>query len=1559
MSAQASFPTSHHQQIAQRLPDWLKACSAEQRQAWRLQSERSLKASEQARQALAGWLNPWDFARPLLAQALRDAGLPVGLSLEHSTLLHIERSARAGSDRPGAVLRTQRRSLLQAALQNFARDERFDAGSQLLDAQGNALAMPPEQFARLCRGLDLGAGYQHHLNTVFAPPQADHLHVVLFNAQQQALRLHVLQARLEVRISEAEYLAMEAGLALRGDRHFSVSRLSMWNLPLDQVLMFEVQALDADGLRPCLVYLPGDPLGPLQRYASRREWQRAWRRRLQQVDRSQAPLGSAGPVPQRPFQQLLSGLVRVRDRAAFAHELQVRFNRLEWREGTWQPVNSEGASLHLIPSALASSAVLYQTVLERHLYRVREDAEAIAMPTAQVDARLRWQHIEAWLEIGFDLLNVAGLFVPVLGTVLMPVAAGQLLAQVYEGIQDWRAGDYQRAQAHLFGVLENLAQVTLLGVTQHLRVPQLDAHIGFTERFEQVRLNDGRQVLWNNDLSAYRSRIELPEGLQANDQGQYRLGARTYVHMDGELYEQAFDRAHGQWRLVHPERSGAYRPPMQYHGEGGWGYAHESPLLFARNQLLSALGEAASGLDQAERDRALRCSGVAEQVVRRCLVERRPMPSLLTDLLARIRLDRQLSELPERIEQGALLDASLDYSQMLITELPGWPQDAVLQVFKHDDLSGARVEYGHGRMITTRVAVSRSELLQGQLAPRLVAQLDETRLRGLLGGTLPASPAERIKALRQLLADYCRVNRQRLFEALYGRDEPLAHPLSGPLQRDFPGLPRRLALELVDQARQAEREQLQAGRVPLRLAEEARLYLRQVRISRALQGLYDRRGPSADSRQLLQATLPRVPGWSSMPSREPLEQALLGMPAPGVSAQEVESLRAKAIEQALIDPQATAQALGMAPRNGRFTSPLRLADGRVGYPLSGRQAGAIPRSPINLMRRFRALYPSLDEPRARAMLRALGDDELAVAQVLADREQELLTLLQQLAQWANEPWVNTLSEGWAIPAHNTDRHAFVQALEACWRREAPRAFAADGREIGLRLEVDGLRLDTLPTLSADFSHVGALSIRGARLQELSSGFLAAFPNLRWIDLGRNQFRTLPAALENRSSVTRLILQNNRVTWDDDLNTRLRTLSGLKVLDLSNNPLAVPPDVSGLHQLFSLDLSATAIDRWPTGALQLQALEHLNLAGNDLRQVPQAVIAAEPQWQEQVLRINRGTRLNFNPWSAESLNALHDYAEQHHISFGLGMRPAAQAALPAPAGVQPWLRGDAPVISGDATALWQHLRQEPGHEALFRLLDELRSSADYLRAYDYLKSRVWRVLDAAGEHGALRDQLFELAAHDRTCADGASLFFNRLEISVLVHQAELTAAAGDAEFELVSLARNLERLDQVDVLAAQEIAARKRAGRMPDEAQVYLAFRVELAQRLELPAQPRGMRHRPTAGVSATLLDQAAGKVLAREKSSSQMLAALIKREFWVDYLKRKEREQFDQVNAPFHQRQDHLDEKYPSPNPYQPNPVHVDKTLDNAKRRSKAERKLIEALSDGALRKARKRWAAV
>jgi hypothetical protein len=115
--------------------------------------------------------------------------------------------------------------------------------------------------------------------------------------------------------------------------------------------------------------------------------------------------------------------------------------------------------------------------------------------------------------------------------------------------------------------------------------------------------------------------------------------------------------------------------------------------------------------------------------------------------------------------------------------------------------------------------------------------------------------------------------------------------------------------------------------------------------------------------------------------------------------------------------------------------------------------------------------------------------------------------------------------------------------------------------------------------------------------------------------------------------------------------------------------------------------------------------------------------------------------------------------------------------------------------------------------------------------------------------------------------------------------------------LLQLGRGLFRLDKLNQIAQDHV------GKNPtvDPLEVNLAFRIGLADQLDLPGQPRNMRFSVLAKVSQADLERARNMVDTAELSS-EWLRFMLRQPFWCDYLQRTFPRQFASINEVFPDR---------------------------------------------------------
>ncbi len=231
--------------------------------------------------------------------------------------------------------------------------------------------------------------------------------------------------------------------------------------------------------------------------------------------------------------------------------------------------------------------------------------------------------------------------------------------------------------------------------------------------------------------------------------------------------------------------------------------------------------------------------------------------------------------------------------------------------------------------------------------------------------------------------------------------------------------------------------------------------------------------------------------------------------------------------------------------------------------------------------------------------------------------------------------------------------------------------------------------------------------------------------------------------------------------------------------------------------------------------------------------------------------------------------------------------------------QPWLDGLTTTEQQARRDVWLRLASDDieASEAFFKVLADLRQSADYLRDNGAhrpaLRERVWRMVKAAEQDSVLRKRLFLLAnravnttgplIEADTCEDGMTVTFDDMGLDVLLHEAQ-SLPLEEREAPLLRLARGKVRLAQVKQSAHQLIESRKARHETVHEAEIHLAMRIGLADRLELPWQARSMLYTDEANVDKHLLEQTSQAVLAEERLPGELARRLLEQPFWEQYL---------------------------------------------------------------------------
>ncbi|HBM64100.1 MAG TPA: hypothetical protein DD418_10200 [Pseudomonas sp.] len=796
----------------------------------------------------------------------------------------------------------------------------------------------------------------------------------------------------------------------------------------------------------------------------------------------------------------------------------------------------------------------------------------------------------------------------------------------------------------------------------------------------------------------------------------------------------------------------------------------------------------------------------------------------------------------------------------------------------------------------------------------LLDTVTRVRLAGRIGtlvnqlreGGVTADPQllERVMRLPQAagkegaaLADVAWAGRRELLQALYEEQNPDTET-GRLLRQNFASLHRLAADEVLRDASEDDLQFLrETGRVPLLMAEAARLQVARIRMARVYEALCIDTPQNLDLARVVLNLLVHVPGAGGPGWRlydgdasEPLltvegsaqtfdllhRHGLFRLRAPthtvvGERGELFETLAAAyddasqaaigqgqpfvpALRQALTNVafdqrQTVVNLLRLEQPSGSFLAPQRLADGRIGYPMAGgRLWGALGRNrPRALQARLRDLYPAFTDEQIGRWL--ASSDAQARLSVL---EQQYGVLKRHLTQWARSA---------LLSPELAARREFRKGLINCWRCLVPelqgQAALDDGR---FMLTQTISRLRHLPALPAQvgFPHVSILALRAMRVEHVPDEFLRAFPNLRNLEITHCRLTRLPLPLMLAQKLEVLDLSGNQITLDQGQALVLADCRSLVYLNLSDNPLRRAFSVQAMTELNALYLSNTQMPGFPYGLMDAPELHTLNLSDNRISELPEGF------HQSQLWRSGR-VELSGNP-----LEAAYDGVSTWHLleASRVPYRLRFLDALPGE-------RRD------EMAALWAHVESEEQSEEFFNTLSMLTESGAFNRSStaSALAARVFDMLQAMSEHDALRHELFEHAAATG-CQDNATARFADLELRLMIWRTRHGESARRPELALLRLGAGMWRLALLDQLAAEHAY---RVGAGAESIEFALAYRIALRNVLDLPAQPGEMLYAGIPALSHQDLLLVRERVLT--KQTREDIAHYLSRQwFWQDYL---------------------------------------------------------------------------
>lgn len=1529
--------TSHLAFIEQRAPIWLRSATPAQRRQLRERTVASHRASRAVSSALSSLQSVDVFCRPLLQDALTrwfpDMALP---PVDEGRVWHHGRKVAS--------------SWLEAALQAVDADARLTLYAN--EQASDPLPLDTQRFVRGVRNLDLGQRYRYHLTDIV---DNDAFRRLLREQDHTAFAadatLAALQGRLDATgLAMAEALLSGSSTVAQADgsrRAVVCNRLTVIGTPLRGPMLISCEPGNA--IEPCLLYLPGHPVAPLRQYASHQAAATALTRLLWRDK-------------EREF---FCRYVTLAERVHFADALRARlypfypYDRVYARPPVLEPGQQIGWMKRLFPAPRA----LYQATLDKnarlsmqatpwqgdcfdarartHVEGLILDAASIAVPVAQRDAEAQWALIDRWLNIGLSVLNVAALLVPGLGEVMLVTGGAQLVDTFLEGVEAANDQDAEAALSHLFDVLENVAQIAVLGAAATYSEP-----VGLLH--EWIPVGQGASTkLWPGNLEPFAHPGGWPKHAPPLSHGPLSWQGRRWIDIDGQAC--AVEPAPGGgWRLARTKGQG-HRPSLRQYGEGYWLLEHERPLGWTDEKLLHRAAPLPTDLEPTARWRALRCSGCQATSIRQALTDHQPLPAALLDSLEAFgtTLPAPVPRADEAPLKGAFPGLTPRARQEILAQAR--PADlARLQATQRVPQAlaeAARLHLREGRLsralqgfYLTAARADRDTLVFATL-PRLTGWRASVQVRLLEAGEVVETTGDVSGPVKTL------IRRGSQYQPYDEHDQPLANPTD---------LFQALLQALPDNEREA---------LGLRIHEADGLRDR----------LFDEAATHRDrsARDLgMSVTRP----WFRPPSRLSDRQAVGYV------------LSGRGTHGWLTGDEVFDQLFPATPETNRETLRAILRQ----------EAGPQPGAFVRLMTRLQSEYQRLDEslqswvsddtgvePEAQAQRQTARD---SVAQSIrgAWRRQSVghgLGSQQQVRMQINVyaagglptlpdplPWVRYMELTGMTGAHIEARLSdFLQAFPRLRLLDlSSNALRALPQHLGELHELESLNLSE-NELTLDDRDLGIL----ANLQSLTSlGLtdavsdlppialqrLAQLPVLRSLIADANELNWGAShfqALQQWPALEVLHLGQNQITLDPPTRQALSGLNRLTRLSLYENPLDLPPDLTGWTRLRQLDLEHTGIVEWPPGLLDLLnqrplVLRVLDMGHNGLTEVPplahtalaEAMHAADPD-----LYIALGP----NPWSEQALALMADAGIELH-----------------PVGTQHDWRADWPeplrqhVIQTLADAHWQ---------PLYELFDRLVYTGDYQHNPVAMQVRMSHIVqtlssEATGDaapvwglaqlHQDINDRLLEAG---QACVDQASLLFQEIETEVTTWETINRAQAGASHEQAaidsagalfrqrlleehvaslyqarVARRRALANADQpMDQEAAPPLhpyddlddAALTEPDYLLDELEMALYARIQLQTRLRLPPQPREMSFGHLARLSEPTLERLAAAV--QEMATGERLAEwATTQRFWQAWLRRLYPQRFTELAQHWEGASayfDRLSEAGPGAGPYEGLPV--------------------------------------
>ncbi|WP_434628949.1 leucine-rich repeat domain-containing protein [Pseudomonas sp. Z1-29] len=827
----------------------------------------------------------------------------------------------------------------------------------------------------------------------------------------------------------------------------------------------------------------------------------------------------------------------------------------------------------------------------------------------------------------------------------------------------------------------------------------------FIDNLMPVTRPDGQQRLWSPDLTPYHQDIEPVSSAGPDQLGLHEHLGRKILKLDAQRFVVRQDAGEGIYQIEHPAREDAYAPQLSHNGAGAWRTELDRPLTWDDTTLVRRLGQQTDAFSDEQLQQMLTVSGTHPDALRKLHINNEPPPPLLADTLERFKVAQDLQRFVDLMgSDDPLLYRSADV-QTQIQLLTSYGLLLSTRGLRFLDGAGKVAWSYPPASRLPMIDIPEAQMNNGAMLDTIIQGLSEPEIKTLLDeepGLPPTSLGARTTRLRQQMAKLANDKWASLFETRYSAKQVPPDPAARNLMDRYQGLPRSVAEELLRTATVEEYKGIGANRFSPRIDELARWTLLETRTVRAYEGLYIDNLGGADTDRLVLHSLDRLLNWSAEVRLDMRAYSFRGTLHDSVGAPQAKIVRTlvrgddrrytpfddaglelhgptdiyQGVLQALPDAQRNAlgihigqgerlrQAIGRSPldldsmrvllasdpvRKPHYDSRImRLPGGMDGYrpgaPASGPSASPTPEE------RAQDLFPTFNAEQIRNLVRSLESRPGGANSTLVALQQSYSALEVDLSRWVSDTPQPAAGTGVIVSASDyqaarLNRQRWAEEIKRCLRRETELdEFQGSHTRPSHVLELEEPMPGPLPPLRMRFTHVTYLQLAGDSTTEGLVEFLQAFPGLRHLDIDGIPIRTLPEQITSLPDLGVLTLNNCRITLDANSHAALSSMTRLRVLDLSDNPLGGAPDVSRMAELRQLKLRNTGIDQVPTGLETRPHLTTARLERNRITDLPPALFELPGE-------VSKKIDLTGNPLSRAALDRVKAYALENaeHMS----------------------------------------------------------------------------------------------------------------------------------------------------------------------------------------------------------------------------------------------------------------------------------------------------------------------